>query len=235
MTGVQTCALPISHAIGGEYKGKPLGGIGHLGTFSFHETKNIISGEGGLLIVNDNAFRERAEIIWEKGTNRAAFQRKEASRYNWVDVGSSFLPAEMVSAFLWAQLQKYERIQQKRMNAWTAYYQRLQPLEKKGYIRLPVIPGYTRQNGNFFYFITHNPRDRDPLLSRLNQQGIHAVFHYLPLHKSPFFESRHDGRPLPQTEWVSDGIVRLPFFTSIRRSQIETVCMAVENYYKHSG
>lgn len=219
-----------AHAIGATYKGRPLGGIGHLGTFSFHETKNIIAGEGGLLIVNDSRFAARAEIIWEKGTNRAAFQRGEVGSYNWVDIGSSFLPAEMVAAFLWAQLQKYDRIQRLRKNVWMRYFATLQPLAAKGQITLPVVPDYASVNGNFFYLLTHTTAERDRLLNHLNRQGIHAVFHYLPLHQSPYFTDKHDGRPLPHTCRFSGSILRLPFYPSLTGRQIDRVCREVEGF-----
>ena len=220
-----------AHAIGSYYKGKVLGSIGQFGTFSFHETKNIISGEGGMLSINDETYSARAEIIWEKGTNRAAFYRGEVDKYGWVDLGSSFLPSEMVSAFLFAQLSAFKRIQKKRINAWKSYYKLLKPLEDSGKIRLPVIPYYAHVNGNMFYILAKNEDERNSLLDFLKSQDIHAVFHYLPLHQSPYFINKHDGRELPNTVNFSECILRLPFYTAINQSKIKRVCKAVNRFY----
>jgi len=219
-----------AHSIDSYYKGKPLGSFGNMAAFSFHETKNIISGEGGMLVVNDERFIKRAEIIWEKGTNRAAFQRKEVNKYEWVDIGSSFLPAEMVAAFLYAQLSKFERIQKLRKKVWTLYYEYLEPLEEKGFIRLPVVPEYASVNGNFFYFRVNDASTREELLKYLQNKGIQAVFHYLPLHKSPYFASRHDGRVLPNTEKFSATIIRPPFYPRLSKRKIKIVCKAISAF-----
>ncbi|HNQ59893.1 MAG TPA: dTDP-4-amino-4,6-dideoxygalactose transaminase [Bacteroidales bacterium] len=221
-----------AHSIDSYYKGKPLGSFGHLAAFSFHETKNIISGEGGLLVVNDEQFTKRAEIIWEKGTNRAAFQRKEVNRYEWVDIGSSFLPAEMVAAFLYAQLSKFDRIQKLRKKVWLSYYEYLKPLEEKGFLQLPIVPEYASVNGNFFYIAVKDGYTRDELLRYLQSRGIHAVFHYLPLHQSPFFTFRHDGRALPHTEKFSSTIIRLPFYPRLSKRKIKFVCNAISSFFE---
>ena len=220
-----------AHSIDSFYKGRPLGSIGHFGTFSFHETKNIISGEGGMLTVNDDRFISRAEIIWEKGTNRAAFHRGEVDKYGWVDVGSSFLPAEMIAAFLYAQLEAFDFIQKKRKQAWIKYFNLLKPLQEQGLISLPHIPDYASMNGNLFYFFTRSLNERNSMLDYLKAKGIHAVFHYLPLEQSVYFKDKHDGRLLPNTQRFSDCIVRLPFFVELKQHEIDYVCKAVISFY----
>lgn len=213
-----------AHAIDSYYKNRPLGSIGHMATFSFHETKNIISGEGGLLVVNDERFVNRAEIIWEKGTNRAAFYRGEVEEYGWVDLGSSFLPSDMTAAFLYSQLQEMEVIQRKRMAVWEKYHQLLAPLKAEGKIYFPDVPDYATKNGNMFYFTVANKKKRDKILSKLTGKGILAVFHYLPLHQSKFFKDKHDGRKLSQTQMFSDTIIRLPFFVELAERDVDYVC-----------
>jgi dTDP-4-amino-4,6-dideoxygalactose transaminase len=194
---------------------KPLGSIGHLAAFSFHETKNIISGEGGMLAINDAKFRDRAEIIWEKGTNRSAFFRGEVDKYGWVDLGSSFLPSELIAAFLWAQLENLDSIQQKRIALWENYYERLGAWAKKHEIALPFVPGNTTNNGHMFYIVCKDLDQRTALISHLKSHNIMAVFHYLSLHKSQFYNDRHDGRQLSETDRYSDCLIRLPMFYDI--------------------
>lgn len=201
-----------AQAIGSFYKGKPLGSIGHLATFSFHETKNIIAGEGGLLAINDEQFIARAEIIWEKGTNRSAFFRGEINKYGWVDIGSSFLPSEIIAAFLWAQLENLEDIQQKRKAIWNNYYNGLKILEEKGIFQLPQIPDYATNNAHMFYLVCKNNEQRSKLISALKEEDIMAVFHYMSLHKSDFYSSKHDNRKLENCDYFSDCLVRLPLF-----------------------
>jgi len=167
-----------AQAIGSCYKGRPLGGIGHLGTFSFHETKNIVSGEGGALIINEKDFINRSEIIWEKGTNRAAFYRGEVNKYEWVDVGSSFLPSDILAAFLFAQMECIERIQKKRISLWKQYYDSLFPLASDGHFQLPYIPDYATNNGHLFYLICNNEEERTLLIEYLKRKGVYAIFHY---------------------------------------------------------
>ncbi|MFZ6050954.1 dTDP-4-amino-4,6-dideoxygalactose transaminase [Halocola ammonii] len=210
-----------AQAIDSYYKGKPLGGIGHLGTFSFHETKNIISGEGGMLVINDERFAERAEIIWEKGTNRAAFWRGEVDKYGWVDIGSSYLPSEVIAAFLYAQLEHLDEIQEKRIALWNTYYENLKPLESK--IQLPEVPDYATRNGHVFYLVFNNSEERQDVIDHLKKNGIHSVFHYLGLHKSPYFEGKHDGRSLPHCDWYSEGLLRLPLFYDLKPDEAKTI------------
>jgi dTDP-4-amino-4,6-dideoxygalactose transaminase len=204
-----------AQAIDSYYKGKALGSIGHLATFSFHETKNIISGEGGLLAINDEQFIERAEIIWEKGTNRSAFFRGEIEKYEWVDIGSSFLPSEIVSAFLWAQLENIDKIQATRKKIWNSYYTGLKILENKEFFRLPNTPDYATNNGHMFYLVCNDNDQRSKIITKLNLEGINAVFHYLSLHKSTFYDDKHDGRKLPHSDKFSDCLIRLPFFYAL--------------------
>jgi dTDP-4-amino-4,6-dideoxygalactose transaminase len=221
-----------AHAIDSFYRNKPLGSIGHFGTFSFHETKNIFCGEGGMIAINDEASTGRAEIIWEKGTNRAAFYRGEVNKYGWVDVGSSFLPSDALAAFLSIQLKNLDRIQQKRNAIWHSYYDQLKPLQDKGFLALPVVPSYATVNGNLFYFFARSREERDKMLKHLNSCGIQAVFHYLPLHSSPYFIDKHDGRALPNTDKFAGSIVRLPFFYGLKKSEISYVVEKVESFYQ---
>jgi dTDP-4-amino-4,6-dideoxygalactose transaminase len=222
-----------AHAVDSFYKDKPLGSIGHFGTFSFHETKNIFCGEGGLLVINDKNYISRAEIIWEKGTNRAAFYRGEVDKYNWTDVGSSFLPSDALASFLYIQLQMLDRIQKRRISHWHDYYRILKPLEDKGLIKLPVIPEYATVNGNMFYFLMPSSDERNKMLSYLKSQGIQAVFHFLPLHSSPYFRNRHDGRDLPNTDHFANCIVRLPFFYSLKGRQIRYITKKISDYFQN--
>ena len=220
-----------AHAIDSYYKGKPLGSIGHFGTFSFHETKNIICGEGGMLVVNDEKYIKRAEIIWEKGTDRAAFYRGEVNKYGWKDIGSSFLPSEITAAMLYAQLEVFNEIQGKRKNLWNNYYERLSPLAAKGLFQLPEIPDHATVNGNMFFIITKSSNERNSLLGYLRSMGILAVFHYLPLHSSDFFHDQHDGRELPHTGHFSDCILRLPFFNEMKQDELAFVIESVQKFY----
>ncbi len=224
-----------AHAIDSYYKGKPLGSLGHLGTFSFHETKNIISGEGGLLIVNDDTLKERAEIIWEKGTNRAAFYRGEIDKYGWVDIGSSFLPADVIAGLLWTQLQEFDPIQERRKKIWRKYYDELQLHEELGFLKRPVLPDYATVNGNLFYFTVATSEIRDSLLQYLKQYGIQAVFHYLPLHSSPFFRDKYTGQPLLNTDRFCDCIVRLPFYHDLKISQIRFITGKILEFFRLKG
>jgi dTDP-4-amino-4,6-dideoxygalactose transaminase len=221
-----------AHALDSYYKDKPLGSIGHFGTFSFHETKNIFCGEGGLLTINDKTYINRAEIVWEKGTNRAAFNRGEIDKYNWVDVGSSFLPSDAIASFLYIQLQILDKIQRKRIGHWKQYDQLLKPLENKGLLKLPVNPSYATVNGNMYYFLMPSPEERDKMLGYLRSQGIQAVFHYLPLHSSPYFRNKHDGRDLCNTDHFANCIVRLPFFYSLKERQIRYITKKISDYFK---
>jgi dTDP-4-amino-4,6-dideoxygalactose transaminase len=219
-----------AHAIDSFYKGKPLGSIGHFGAFSFHETKNIICGEGGMLVVNSNKFVKRAEIIWEKGTDRAAFYRGEVNKYGWKDIGSSFLPSEITAAMLYAQLEQFDEIQTKRKNVWHHYYSDLKPLEEKGIIMLTSVPSWATINGNMFFLITKSSSEQSALLSFLKKEGINAVFHYLPLHSSEFFIRKHDGRSLPDTDHFSECIVRLPFYNEMKDEELQHVVETIRSF-----
>jgi len=188
-----------------------LGSIGHMAAFSFHETKNIISGEGGMLTINDERFFKRAEIIWEKGTNRAEFFRGEINKYGWVDTGSSFLPSEIIAAFLWAQIENIEDIQSKRKSIWDYYNQELSNSNSDKFI-LPNVPRYSTNNAHMYYLVFKNIEDRSIVINTLKENGFHAVFHYISLHLSDFYKSKHDGRELKNSDKFSDCLLRLPFF-----------------------
>jgi dTDP-4-amino-4,6-dideoxygalactose transaminase len=216
-----------SYHIGKDGIKKPLGGIGHLAAFSFHETKNIISGEGGMFVVNDPQFALRAEIIWEKGTNRSAFFRGEVDKYGWVDVGSSFLPSEIVAAFLWAQLEHLEEIQNKRKSIWSKYWYGLQTLQEKGVLKLPLVPKYATNNAHMFYVVCKNLEHRTSLIDELKKENIHAVFHYLSLHKSPFYHQKHDGRDLLNTDFYSDTLVRLPIYYELEELEVIKIIQSI--------
>ena len=222
-----------AQSIGSNYNSSPLGSFGHLAAFSFHETKNIISGEGGMLVINDERFLERAEIIWEKGTNRASFFRGEISKYNWVDVGSSFLPSEITAAFLYAQLEQYESIQQRRKNIWETYFAALlsSSLDKK-YFSFLAIPEFAFHNHHLFAIICRNVEERTALLKFLGEKGVMAVFHYQSLHNSPYFISKHDGRNLRNSDKFSDCLVRLPFFYELDNNSIEKITGTLISFYR---
>lgn len=217
-----------AQAIDSYYKGRPLGSIGHLAAFSFHETKNIISGEGGALCINDERFIRRAEILWEKGTNRAEFFRGEVNKYGWVDIGSSFLPSEVIAAFLWAQLERMDVIQAKRKALWERYFELLKPLADEGRFTLPDLPEYATNNAHMFYLVCHSLEERSALIQRLKDNGILAVFHYLSLHSSPYYTPRHDGRELPECDRYADCLVRLPLYYDLELSQVDEICSVIK-------
>lgn len=221
-----------AQAIDSYYNGKPLGTFGHLSAFSFHETKNIICGEGGLLGINDDEYSARAEIIWEKGTNRSAFFRGEVDKYGWVDVGSSFLASDILAAFLFAQLEHLEDIQTQRKRLWSRYHENLATLEQEGLIMLPQIPDYASNNAHMFFIVCKTLEDRSGLISFLQEQNIHAVFHYLSLHKSPFYKDKHDGRDLANCDRFADCLVRLPLFYELPIESIDLICKQITNYFK---
>lgn len=202
---------------------KALGSIGHLAAFSFHETKNIISGEGGMLVINDERFVRRAEIIWEKGTNRAEFFRGEVNKYGWVDTGSSFLPSEMVAAFLYAQLENLELIQNKRKELWNHYHELLMPLAEKGMFKLPVLPEYATNNAHMFYLVCNSLDERSELIKKLKSNDVLAVFHYLSLHSSEYYKNKHDGRDLPNCDHFADCLVRLPLYFELTKEDINKI------------
>ncbi len=215
-----------SYFMGKDGTKKALGSIGHLAAFSFHETKNIISGEGGMLAINDPQFIERAEIIWEKGTNRSAFFRGEINKYGWVDIGSSFLPSEIVAAFLWAQQENLENIQNQRKKHWNKYYESLQNWALENDVQLPFVPNYATNNAHMFYLVCHSLEQRNQLIEKLKNNNILAVFHYISLHKSPFYVEKHDGRTLPKTDEFTDKLVRLPLFYEL---DLDVVTNAIIN------
>lgn len=212
---------------------RALGTIGHMAAFSFHETKNIISGEGGMLVINDKQFEKRAEIIWEKGTNRSAFFRGEVDKYGWVDIGSSFLPSEIVAAFLWAQLENIDDIQKRRITIWNNYCEKLNGWASKDGISLPKIPPYATNNGHMFYLVCRCIDQRTDIINRLKEKNILSVFHYLSLHKSTFYNSKHDGRELPLADKYSDCLVRLPLFYELNTDDLllitNTITSSVSN------
>ena len=210
---------------------KALGSIGHLSAFSFHETKNIISGEGGMLCINDDRFIQRAEIIWEKGTNRSQFFRGEVDKYSWVDTGSSFLPSEIISAFLWAQIENMKDIQDKRIKIWNRYYEGLSSFEpvliKKP--KLPLVPEYATNNAHMFYLVCDNVDDRTKFIQHLKDKGILSVFHYLSLHKSSYYEKYSTRKSeLPNSDMFSDCLVRLPLFYELTDEQVEYIINTIK-------
>lgn len=222
-----------AQAIDSYYKGKPLGACGHLGAFSFHETKNITAGgEGGLLTINDDRFIRRSEILWEKGTNRAEFFRGAVNKYGWVDMGSSFLPAEINAAFLWAQLENLDEIQAKRKKLWEQYFAGLQTLAAEGKIRLPQIPGYATNNAHMFYIVCRNLEERSGLIKYLKENEVTAPFHYLSLHKSEYYMNHCDLRPeLPYCDMYADSLVRLPMFYELELEEVDYVVSFIKNYF----
>lgn len=215
-----------AQSIDSYYKGKPLGGIGHLAAFSFHETKNIISGEGGMLVINDERFIERAEVIREKGTNRSKFFRGEVDKYGWVDIGSSFLPSDIIAAFLYAQLESMDKIQEKRKQIWERYREQLKPLEEMNLIQLPVIPAYATNNAHMFYVMAKSLEQRTQIIESLKAEQIYAVFHYLSLHESVFYK-KEDGTPLLLTDHYSNCLLRLPFYFELSETEQNSVIHSV--------
>lgn len=220
-----------AQAVDSYYKGKPLGSIGHLSAFSFHETKNIICGEGGMIVMNDERFFNRAEIIREKGTNRSSFFRGEIDKYGWVDMGSSFLPSELVAAYLYAQCENLEDIQNKRISLWNCYQENLAVLGEKRLIQLPFHPEYATNNAHMYYIVCNTPDERTRLNSHLKSKGISAVFHYQSLHRSVYYHDKHDGRNLPVTDKLSDGLLRLPMFYELETDHVKKVCSAIKEFY----
>ncbi len=218
--------------IDSENKKQPLGSIGHLAAFSFHESKNIQCGEGGLLVINDDRFNDRAEIIWEKGTNRAAFFRGEVDKYNWVDMGSSFLPSEITAAFLYAQLQALYDIQKTRKEKWQFYYDALQQLQENGKLHLPHVPDYATNNAHIFYLICKSIQDRDALILFLKNNRVQSMFHYPGLHISPFYlTSQANADKLKNSERFSDCLLRLPLYIELGKEQINIVTRLIHEFY----
>lgn len=248
-----------AQAIDSYYKGRALGSIGHIGCFSFHETKNIIAGEGGLLTINDERFIRRSEIIWEKGTNRSEFFRGEVNKYGWVDTGSSFLPSETISAFLWAQIENMDMIQTRRKEIWERYYEGLHPLADVGYFTLADIPEYATNNAHMFYMVCRSLEERTALITHLKQNGVLSVFHYLSLHKSPFYATHAEYRPdmyqqtesvsltsfdgtvadetvvvgldLPNCDRFADCLLRLPMYFELTDEEVTNICSLIKDFY----
>jgi len=212
-----------AQSIDSTYKGKALGSIGHLAAFSFHETKNINSGEGGLLAINDERFIRRSEIIWEKGTNRAEFFRGEVNKYGWSDIGSSFLPSEIIAAYLWAQIENIDDIQKRRIAIWWRYYRGLKDWASASGVGLPFVPDYASRNGHMFYLVCRSEEQRSRMIGRLKENGVHAVFHYLSLHNSEFYHKLHGERKLPNADLYTEQLVRLPMFYELKESDIDKI------------
>ncbi len=221
-----------AQGVGASYRGRYLGTIGHLGAYSFHETKNVISGEGGALVVNDERFLERAEIIREKGTNRSKFFRGEVDKYTWVDIGSSYLPSEIVAAFLAAQLEEAGVIDRRRHAIHARYAQGFADLEEHGLVRLPQCPAHCLHNSHMFYLITRTLKERTALISHLKERGVMAVFHYVPLHTSPMGRAMgHSVGELPVTDNIADRLVRLPCYYELGERDQQVVIDLVREYY----
>ena len=234
-----------AHGVLAAYRGRQLGSFGHLGAVSFHETKNVISGEGGAILVNDERYAERAEIIREKGTNRTKFFRGEIGKYEWVDIGSSYLPSDIIAAFLWAQLEEAESITRRRLDIWEAYHTGFSGLEERGLIRRPIVPGYCTHNAHMYYLLVEDLKTRTELIAHLNGDGIQAVFHYVPLHSSP--AGRRYGRAsggrkdaggaggaerLPATVEASSRLVRMPLWVGLGPEGVARVVESVERFFR---
>jgi dTDP-4-amino-4,6-dideoxygalactose transaminase len=222
-----------AHCVHAAYKSRQLGSIGHLAALSFHETKNIIAGEAGALLINDKSFADRAAIVWEKGTNRAEFYMGLADKYTWKDIGSSFLPSEMVAAFLWAQMEQARQITDRRLVLWNRYHALLADLEKRGLIVRPTIPEHSTPNAHLYYFLVSSPEIRSQLLKYMNEKGVLAVFHYVPLHQSP--AGRRYGRcheVLQNTDKLSEQLVRIPLFVDLTEDEQDLVLELIESFFK---
>jgi dTDP-4-amino-4,6-dideoxygalactose transaminase len=221
-----------AQAVNAYYKGRALGGIGHLGCYSFHETKNYISGEGGALLINDPRFEERAEIIWEKGTNRSQFFRGEVDKYTWVDVGSSFLPSELIAAFLFAQLEDADSINRRRLEIWERYYEGLADLDRQGHLRRPIKRLDSQHNGHMFHIILNSGIERDSLIRYLKDEGVHSVFHYVPLHSSPMASQLGlKAVELPVTDRISQQLLRLPCYFGLTFEEQLRIIQLINNYF----
>ncbi|MBI5540679.1 MAG: dTDP-4-amino-4,6-dideoxygalactose transaminase [Bacteroidia bacterium] len=221
-----------AQAIDSYYNGKPLGSLGHLSCFSFHETKNIQCGEGGMLVINDEQFANRAEIIWEKGTNRAAFFRGEIDKYGWVDIGSSFLPSEICAAFLYAQVENMEVIQNKRKWIWNYYDSALRSkLDSKG-VKIPVIPDYATNNGHMYYIVCSSTEERQSLIEYMKSEKIFCVFHYQSLHKSSYNLKTSSLIDLPHSDYYAERLVRLPFYFSLNETVLNEIILKLLKFYK---
>lgn len=214
------------------YKGKALGTIGDFGCYSFHETKNYSMGEGGAIIINNEIYNEKAEILREKGTNRSRFLRGQVDKYTWIDYGSSYLPSDLNAAYLWAQLQKADEINDNRLNCWNLYYQELKSLQKQGYIELPTIPNTCKHNAHMFYIKTSNLEIRTELITFLKNEGIYSAFHYVPLHSSPagIKYGRFVGDDVYTTR-ESERLVRLPMYYNLREEDCYMICDKIKQFF----
>jgi len=221
-----------AQAIDSFYKSRPLGSIGHLGCFSFHETKNISCGEGGMLAINDEKFIKRSEIVWEKGTNRAAFYRGEIDKYTWVDIGSSFLMSDLLAAFLYAQLECLDDVQKKRKKIWNYYYDKLRPLEERKKLSLPVVPAKCTNNANIFYLLCKSEEQRNLLIHHLHKQGILAIFHYLSLHRSPYYKTRNNEPKLDYSDYYSGHLIRLPLYYSLSGDESKYIIKCIFDFFE---
>ncbi len=221
-----------AQAVDAFYNQRPLGSFGHFSAFSFHETKNISSGEGGMLAVNDEAFHKKAEIVWDKGTNRSAFFRGEVDKYNWVALGSSFLASEITASCLFAQLEYMDAIQSKRKKLWEYYFDLLQPLEKEGKMQRPLLPDYASHNAQIFYLVLNSLEERDGLLRHLKQLNIQASFHYQSLHRSPFYTSLHnETKSLPNADKYSECLLRLPLHYHLDLDDLAFIVESIQRYW----
>lgn len=223
-----------AQAIDSFHKGKALGSIGHLAAFSFHETKNIIAGEGGLLAINDEKYIDRSEVIWEKGTNRASFFRGEVNKYGWVDTGSSFLPSEVIAAFLYAQLENLDAIQTKRKSIWNRYHDGLKDLAAQGKIELPFVPAFATNNAHMFFIVCGSLDERSGLIKHLKERDLHAVFHYISLHKSEFYAKDNVVPELPNSDFFTDHLLRLPFYYELAEADQDRIIAAINEYYANA-
>ncbi len=219
-----------AQAIDSYYKGKPLGSIGTFGTFSFHETKNIIAGEGGLLVINDEKYIKRAEIIREKGTNRSSFFRGEVAKYGWVDIGSSFLPSDIIAAYLYAQLENIDAIQSRRKEIWRRYYDKLNTVLFNSGIELPTVADYSANNAHMFYLVCKDLEQRTALINHLKDKGVYSVFHYLSLHNSEFYKDKYTGGCLPNSDHFTDALIRLPLFYELTFEQVDYICAKIYEF-----
>ncbi len=224
-----------AQGVNAKYKGRYLGTIGHLGCYSFHETKNYSMGEGGAIVINDPRFKGRAEIIREKGTNRSRFLRGEVDKYTWVDIGSSYLPSDLNAAILWCQLEHMDEIQEKRKQIYNAYYDGLKELQDKGLLRLLIINDFAEPNYHMFYILLNTEEERDALMKYLKENGVHAVFHYIPLHTSEFYRNKYGSVSLPITENLSRRLLRLPIYYSIEANDIDRVIKYIWKWYRSGG
>jgi len=226
-----------AQAIDSFYKGRPLGSIGNFAAFSFHETKNIICGEGGMLIVNDEKLFDRSEIIREKGTNRSQFFRGEIDKYGWVDIGSSFLPSDIIAAYLYAQLEQIDVIQEKRLSIWNHYFKRLHSLHLNRSVRLPYIPDFATNNAHMFYLVCNSIDERAALIDYLKTNGVMAVFHYQSLHQSPFIKKYYSLNSttipvLPNADFYTDNLIRLPLYYELSIPEVDYICDHILEFYK---